>query len=214
MKAMKSRVAAKMLAEYSALGLHRPAIIEPSWMARLGDIEEMREVCSILSIEWTQSELLTLGFLVPVESPIEAIFHLAAKAYFLAAAQADGSRLLRHRCPERHHAPEDGGWNGEAFGLGMCHQHQLGKYRIDVLLTPYIGQKPLAPVAVELDGHDFHERTKEQARHDRRKDRFIQSTNLKILRFTGSEIHAGPIACAREAINAAFGRDIGEWLRR
>lgn len=54
-------------------------------------------------------------------------------------------------------------------------------------------------LVVELDGHDFHERTKEQARRDRGRDRALLAAGHFLFRFTGSEIHAGPQACADEA---------------
>jgi very-short-patch-repair endonuclease len=67
-------------------------------------------------------------------------------------------------------------------------------YRIDfAILTklPY-------PIFIECDGHEFHERTKEQAGRDREKDRRIQAAGIPILRFTGSQIHANPNKCAME----------------
>jgi hypothetical protein len=51
---------------------------------------------------------------------------------------------------------------------------------------------------VECDGHDFHERTKEQARRDRSRDRYMTSLGFRVLRFTGSEIHRDAEACAQE----------------
>lgn len=51
-------------------------------------------------------------------------------------------------------------------------------------------------VAVEVDGHDFHERTKEQARKDKRRDRALTVAGWKILRFAGSEVFADAVACA------------------
>jgi very-short-patch-repair endonuclease len=47
-------------------------------------------------------------------------------------------------------------------------------------------------IAVECDGHDFHERTKEQAARDKRKDRDLQCLGWTVARFTGSEIYRSP----------------------
>lgn len=49
---------------------------------------------------------------------------------------------------------------------------------------------------IECDGHDFHEKTKEQARKDRMKDRTLEERGLHVIRFTGSEITTDPEACA------------------
>lgn len=62
-------------------------------------------------------------------------------------------------------------------------------------------------VAIELDGHEFHEKTKDQARRDRRRDRSLIACcygPLAIVRFTGSEVFAEPAGCAAEAIDLAF----------
>lgn len=56
-------------------------------------------------------------------------------------------------------------------------------------------------IFVECDGHDFHERTKEQAARDRSKDRQIQRGGFPILRFTGSEIFQNAGACAEEVFD-------------
>jgi very-short-patch-repair endonuclease len=54
---------------------------------------------------------------------------------------------------------------------------------------------------VECDGHDFHEKTKDQARRDKQRDRFFQSKGYKVLRYAGSEIWADPEKCADEIID-------------
>jgi hypothetical protein len=51
---------------------------------------------------------------------------------------------------------------------------------------------------IECDGHDFHERTKEQARKDRSRDRQLQFAGFDVFRFTGAEIHADAFGCAEE----------------
>lgn len=53
---------------------------------------------------------------------------------------------------------------------------------------------------VECDGHDFHERTKEQAARDRDRDRQAQLTGIEIFRFTGSELWRDPLGCADQVI--------------
>ena len=53
-------------------------------------------------------------------------------------------------------------------------------------------------IAVECDGHAFHEKTKEQAARDKSRDRAIQSKGIYVMRFTGSEINKDPMKCALE----------------
>jgi len=64
-------------------------------------------------------------------------------------------------------------------------------FRVDFAFISEIGDR----IAVELDGHDFHERTKEQARHDKSRDRLLATAGWRLLRFTGSEVYADPAAC-------------------
>jgi len=67
-------------------------------------------------------------------------------------------------------------------------------YRIDFALR--LPRYRFGYMFIECDGHDFHERTKEQAARDRAKDRLIQQAGYPILRFTGSEIHRNAGNCA------------------
>ena len=56
---------------------------------------------------------------------------------------------------------------------------------------------------VECDGHDFHERTKEQAARDRERDRAAQLAGMEIFRFTGSELWRDPLGSANQIIQWA-----------
>lgn len=76
-------------------------------------------------------------------------------------------------------------------------------YELDFFLwlnTFLIGEKKRIRYAIsciiECDGHDFHEKTKEQARKDKLKDRTLEERDLHIIRFTGSEITRDPEVCA------------------
>jgi very-short-patch-repair endonuclease len=57
-------------------------------------------------------------------------------------------------------------------------------------------------IIVELDGHDWHERTKAQATRDKKRDRALVTAGYRVLRFTGSEIYASPGECLQEVIEA------------
>jgi len=60
-------------------------------------------------------------------------------------------------------------------------------------------------IAVECDGHDFHEKTKEQAKKDRQRERALTSAGYTVVRFTGSEIYKDPYKCAEELCDMAIG---------
>jgi hypothetical protein len=102
---------------------------------------------------------------------------------------------------------------GEISGsMVECHRQQevtVGDvtYRLDFTLTPegplcfrgaQLGLYP-QKIAIELDGHDFHERTKEQVAYRNQRDRDLLAAGWKVLHFSGSEIHRRPDECVREA---------------
>jgi very-short-patch-repair endonuclease len=76
------------------------------------------------------------------------------------------------------------------------------KYVADFLFTSTAGK--MRKLVVECDGHDFHERTKEQAEHDKKRDRKLTELGYTVLRFTGREIWRDPMACALQAIDIQY----------
>lgn len=87
--------------------------------------------------------------------------------------------------------------------LVVVPQAQLGPHRVDFLLQKFeaMPDRMTASIAVECDGHEFHERTKDQARRDKGRDRAIQALRIPVVRFTGSELWMNPVKCAEEAIH-------------
>ncbi|HBG31615.1 MAG TPA: hypothetical protein DDW98_13485 [Gammaproteobacteria bacterium] len=75
------------------------------------------------------------------------------------------------------------------------------EYRIDIVL---LGSSGGARLGIECDGHEFHEKTKEQAQRDKSRDRVLSAAGWKMIRFTGSEIWKNPLACADEAFGIAM----------
>jgi hypothetical protein len=56
-------------------------------------------------------------------------------------------------------------------------------------------------LVVECDGHDFHEKTKEQASRDKERDRFLKIGGYEVFRYAGTDIFNRPMECAQEAVN-------------
>jgi very-short-patch-repair endonuclease len=121
------------------------------------------------------------------ESPIEAALALAIQTYdrlYLGVP----SRLLIATLETVSHYPAD--------QRLLIAQFKFQNYRID-----WVWREAPFQIFIECDGHDFHERTKEQAARDRQKDRAIQQAGIPIFRFTGSEIYADPIGCASQLLD-------------
>jgi very-short-patch-repair endonuclease len=100
-------------------------------------------------------------------------------------------------------------------------QIKIGEYRVDFLIeiftvVPKLDnlnvEKPWLSIVVECDGHEFHERTKKQAKRDKSRDRWFQNHGYVVLRFTGSEIWEDAGACAHQVadtITRSFDRTFG-----
>lgn len=133
------------------------------------------------------------------ESPIEEL--LLAALYAEAPISETKIEFMTGTPPEQPYYDE------AAF---VYSQVSVGPYRVDFLVqdaTLPFNHTPWRWMVVECDGHDYHERTKEQARRDKQRDRFFQSKGWKVLRFTGSEIYADPVKCAEEIIGELANND-------
>lgn len=72
-----------------------------------------------------------------------------------------------------------------------------------------IPENPLKLV-IECDGHEFHERTKEQVKRGNERDYNLKSVGYDILHFSGSQIHNEPITCAKKVYEYIKNKT-GEW---
>ena len=168
------------------------------------------------------------GVAAETESPVERAMLVA----LLVAGGKMGGACLRgvrngkpanvfHGHDQGETVASDLGGGPEYFTIQP--QAQIGKYRADFLVTYHDLSKTywersgerdsLAPfsLVVEVDGHDFHERTKDQARRDKKRDRDIQNLGFMVLRFTGSDVWADPLKCATEVLRIARRQWAAKW---
>lgn len=75
------------------------------------------------------------------------------------------------------------------YELVIQPQVQIGKYRVDFQLRHW---ETDTWFVIECDGHDYHEKTKEQAAYDKKRDRFLIKQGYVVLRYTGSQICSNP----------------------
>lgn len=78
------------------------------------------------------------------------------------------------------------------YPLIVCPQAPFGRYRADFMLWMSFSGEPAHVLCIECDGHNYHERTKEQAAHDRKRDREMTTAGIEVMRFTGSELYNTP----------------------
>ena len=75
------------------------------------------------------------------------------------------------------------------------------KYRLDFYFIVNYKNQETKYFGIECDGHDFHQKTKEQVEYDNQRQRDLQNEGIEIIRFSGSEIWKNPIKCANEVKN-------------
>lgn len=86
------------------------------------------------------------------------------------------------------------------YDMVIVPQYPWKKYRTDFCLG---GRSVGTLILIECDGHDFHDRTKEQAIWDRERDANAQKDGFSILRFTGSQLTRDPLYCADATLDFA-----------
>lgn len=77
-------------------------------------------------------------------------------------------------------------------------------HRVDFMLAMKDCNFHTTFLAIECDGHEFHEKTKEQAARDKKRDRTLTIWGTPVIRFTGSEIWADPYRCVTEALSVPY----------
>jgi very-short-patch-repair endonuclease len=77
--------------------------------------------------------------------------------------------------------------------IGVINQNPIraegNDYRVDFMVGIWdtVAQQGTNFV-IECDGHDFHEKTKEQAQRDKQRDRDLATAGFVVMHFTGSEV--------------------------
>lgn len=112
------------------------------------------------------------------ESPIEAIF----EAWWNALKWTHGGMEDMHLEPQREIEIEGEKFRAD-FVVAMGSHPAM--YGADVWTK-------FPKLAIELDGHDFHERTKEQVTYRNRRDRQMTLHGWTVLHVSGSELFRAP----------------------
>jgi hypothetical protein len=76
-------------------------------------------------------------------------------------------------------------------------------YRIDIVLSFIMMSNKEICIAIECDGHEFHEKTKKQVAFDKKRERDLIKSGYTVLRFSGSEIWKDPYKCAEQVFDYA-----------
>jgi very-short-patch-repair endonuclease len=91
---------------------------------------------------------------------------------------------------------------GKRYNIKLIPQRAIGtdsgQYYVDFAITPKNLWRARATIAIEIDGHEFHEKTQEQVRNDKARERALQRAGVTVLRFSGSEVVRSSRRCLEE----------------
>lgn len=131
------------------------------------------------------------------ESPIEAIFNFAMEIMLFDRAD---------EVPQLYIEPQyEIIANGKNYRSDFCFDTQNGfdeEYRYE---NEY-------KLIIECDGHNFHEKTKEQVKYNNERDFNLKQAGYDVLHFSGSQIYNEPFPCANKTIDYILSK-IGKWER-
>lgn len=136
---------------------------------------------------WNASDLLREKPGVPsLGSPLEAIF---AVWFYAVECRRSQYMLLRQYEVEA---------NGSRYRFDFVVAEM--PQTLAFLLSDAVPLK----VAVELDGHAFHEKTKDQVTYRNKRDRDLQAAGYVVLHFSYDEMTKRPVECVQEVLIQAF----------
>ena len=139
----------------------------------------------------------------PEQSPIEATFAWAMACIF---EEVGGGQTQENEPGSLEDIEMEYNLGRTApFHTYVFSQVGIDRYRVDFLFAYRRGGETKVSFAViECDGHQFHERTKKQAEHDKKRDRRLQELGYPVLRVTGSEIWRSPVKTAFDVYMSAL----------
>ncbi len=169
------------------------------WQCRL-DTQVARSAAATIEALTSAGAAAAMTFLAACESPIERQFALG---FFLIegwSAVPTGRKSIRVQSPN-----ED--WGFRVIPQCKFESHRTPERpvigRVDFVLEAEVATGSFYKLGVELDGHEWHERSKEQATRDRERERRLLSDSglNALIRFSGSEVFRDPASAATDAIN-------------
>ena len=145
------------------------------------------KVKEYIQFEVMNYELGLLQSLIECESPVEQLFALALENMGLT------SILIN---------------NPDIDVLGVENQKVIviddKKYRVDFCIPVQYKKgksNKFKQFVVEIDGHEFHQKTKKQVESDNERTRALQIAGYEVVRFSGTEIYHKPHKAVRTLIS-------------
>lgn len=101
------------------------------------------------------------------------------------------------------------------YGLRIIPQFTIRTYRVDFYVEwcgyGFVVPESKKSVVVECDSQQWHERTEQERRYEKRRDRDLAQLGLHTFRFTGKEIKEDPFKPVAEVLGFVTGRDFSDY---
>lgn len=141
---------------------------------------------SSIGTDW----LKFIGFMNPCESPLEVVFLV----WWEATIRSAGDITPLYNAVSQYEVRVDQATYRLDFAIG---------YHDRYFMRWHDRRHGAARIAVELDGHEFHERTREQVEDRNRRDRTLASNGWEVLHFAGRELLRDPERVVLEVLRRA-----------
>ena len=83
------------------------------------------------------------------------------------------------------------------FDYCLVPQVEIENYRVDFELINHKDKK----IIVECDGHEFHQKSKQQVEKDNQRERDLKKLGYEVVRFSGSEIFKDVEKCVEDLLD-------------
>lgn len=140
-----------------------------------------KKVQEIILINNIRQKIIPSVLYEKIESPIEQIFITAFELYLIFNKKEDIYLFLQKEIIA----------NGKKYVVDFYFEEDenVNKFNTD------------KKIIIECDGYEFHQKTKEQVKHDNEREYDLKMAGYEILRFSGSQIYNEPFKCAEDTYN-------------
>lgn len=81
-------------------------------------------------------------------------------------------------------------WEGDRISMkGRSYTDPIYNFKEVLTVVDFYIENRDTKLCIYTDGHSYHERTEEQAQHDKRIDRKLQELGFQVLRYTGKDVN-------------------------
>lgn len=171
--------------------------------------EFINQCANYISNDWKENLINECIEYCETTSPIEHLLYCAiwTLAKLNSITMRDTEPMLLKK--------DNGEYDEFVRGVDILPQYKIGKYRVDFLIIFYeidwyIPKQIKREIIVECDSQQFHERTEQERRYEKERDRFLIKKGYEVFHYTGKQIMENPLAVASEILSHITKLNLGE----